>query len=199
MATLLAPTAPQAGIRRIVGKHMNSIFITGPASLVLLWVTAGSAVSRPHAAAARHAAVKPVAHESIDHSGRKQEGRASFYAPSFTNRRMADGARFNPNSNMAASRTLPLGTTAKVTNLQNGRSALVQVLDRGPHAHGRIMDVAPKVADQLGMKKAGEVPVLIAPIVVSQPDGALTLGVGAAEVSPREVAAATRTAEAASR
>jgi rare lipoprotein A len=112
---------------------------------------------------------------------------------------MADGAQFNPNSNTAASRTLPLGTTAKVTNLQNGRSTLVQVQDRGPRAHGRIMDVAPKVADQLGMQKAGEVPVVIAPIVVSQPDGAVSLGAGAAEVSPREVAAATRAAEAATR
>jgi rare lipoprotein A len=138
-------------------------------------------------------------HESIDHSGRKQKGRASYYAPSFANRRMADGARFNPNSNVAASRTLPLGTTATVTNLQNGRSALVEVQDRGPRAHGRIMDVAPKVADQLGMKKAGEVPVVIAPIVVSQPDGVVSLGAGAVEVSPREVAAATRAAEAATR
>jgi rare lipoprotein A len=137
-----------------------------------------------------------VAHESIDHSGRKQEGRASYYSPSFTDRRMADGARFNPNSNMAASMTLPLGTTAKVTNLQNGRSALVQVRDRGPHARGRIMDVAPKVADQLGMKKAGEVPVVVAPVVVSQPNGTVNLGAGAAEVSPQEIAAATKVAEA---
>jgi rare lipoprotein A len=112
---------------------------------------------------------------------------------------MADGARFNPNSNMAASMTLPLGTTAKVTNLQNGRSALVQVRDRGPHAHGRIMDVAPKVANQLGMKKAGEVPIVIAPIVVAQPNGAVSLGAGAVEVSPREIAVATRATEAATR
>ena len=179
---------------------MKSFCITGPASLVLLWVTVGSAVSQPHAEAARHTAAKPVAlHKIIDHSGREQKGRASYYAPSFARHRMADGARFNPNSNMAASMTLPLGTTAKVTNLQNGRSALVQVHDRGPHARGRIMDVAPKVADQLGMKKAGEVPVLIAPIVVSQPDGAVSLGVGAAEVSPQVVATATRVAEAAPR
>jgi rare lipoprotein A len=112
---------------------------------------------------------------------------------------MADGARFSLDSNIAASRTVPLGTTATVTNLQNGRSALVQVLDRGPRVHSRIMDVAPKVADQLGMRKAGEVPVVIAPIVVSQPNGTVSLGVGAAEVSPREVAAATRIAEAATR
>jgi rare lipoprotein A len=96
---------------------------------------------------------------------------------------MANGARFNPNSNMAASRTLPLGTIAKVTNLQNGRSALVQVGDRGPRVHRRIMDVAPKVADQLGMKKAGEVPVVITPIA-SQTDGAVNLEFAAATRAP---------------
>lgn len=100
---------------------------------------------------------------------------------------------------MAASRTLPFGTTAKVTNLNNGRSALVQVQDRGPRAQDRIMDVTPKVADQLGMKKSGAVPVVIAPIVVTEPNGAVQLGVGAAEVSPRAVVAATKAAQAATR
>ena len=106
---------------------------------------------------------------------------------------MADDARLDPNSDIAASRPLPFGTTAKVTNLQNGRSALVQVQDRAPRARGRIMDVTPKVAEQLGMKKASEAPAVIAPIVVSQPNGAVSLGAGAVEVSPRGgVAAATR-------
>ena len=45
---------------------------------------------------------------------------------------MADGNRFDPNSNVAASKSLPFGTTAKVTNLKNGKSALVKVQDRGP-------------------------------------------------------------------
>jgi rare lipoprotein A len=172
---------------------MNSLRIIGPASLILLLATAGSAVAEPHSPTTRHGVARPAGlHESIDYSGGKQEGRASYYAPSLANRRRADGAPFNPNSNMAASKTLPLGTTAKVTNLQNGRSALVQVQDRGPRTHGRIMDVAPKVADQLEMQKAGEVPVVIVPIV-SQPDGAVSLGAGAVEVRPATRAAgATR-------
>jgi rare lipoprotein A len=98
---------------------------------------------------------------------------------------------------MSASRTLPFGTTAKVTNLNNGRSALVQV-QGGPRAHDRIMNVTPKVADQLGMKESGAVPVVIAPIL-AEPNSALQLGVGTADVSPQEVAAATRTAQAATR
>jgi len=177
---------------------MIAFRIIGAASLALVWGMAGVALARPHTPSA-HVARPLRSHESIDHSGRKQTGRASYYAPHFTSRRMADGGRFDPNSNMAASRTLPFGTTAKVTNLDNGKSVLVQVRDRGPRARSRIMDVTPKVADQLGMKKVGAVPVVVAPIVVSDPNGTVQLGVGAAEVSPQEVAAATKVAEAATR
>ncbi len=83
----------------------------------------------------------------IDHSGREEKGRVSYYSRHFNNRNMANGKRFNPNSDVAASKTLPLGTTAKVTNLQNGKSATVQVEDRGPFIGGRVVDVTPKVAD----------------------------------------------------
>jgi rare lipoprotein A len=127
-----------------------------------------------------------------DPSGRKQFGRASYYAHHFANRKMADGNRFNPNSDAAASKTLPLGTTAKVTNVQNGKSATVKVEDRGPYAAGRVVDVAPKVAGQLDMGKQGVAPVIVAPITVPQSDGAVMLGAGAAESSPEEVAKATR-------
>jgi rare lipoprotein A len=131
----------------------------------------------------------------IDPSERKQTGRASFYSHRFTNRKMADGNRFNPNAPIAASKTLPLGTTAKVTNVENGRSALVKIEDRGPHIDGRVVDVTPKVADQLDMKKVGVTPVVVAPVAVPQPDGAVKLGAGAAEVSPEQVLAATREAQ----
>ena len=112
---------------------------------------------------------------------------------------MADGNRFNPNSDVAASKTLPLGTTAKVTNLSNGRTATVKVEDRGPYRAGRVVDLAPKVADQLDLKQTGVTPVVVAPIAVPQPDGAVKLGAGAAEVSPEEAAAATEATKAAAR
>jgi rare lipoprotein A len=134
--------------------------------------------------------VTPRGH--LDQSGRKQKGHASYYAKKFTNRKMADGNRFNPNSNVAASKTLPLGTTAKVTNLRNGKSAMVTVEDRGPHVDGRVVDLTPKVADELEMKKSGVAPVVVAPVTVPQPDGAVKLGAGAAEASPQEVENATR-------
>ena len=78
------------------------------------------------------AQLPPVDPHHIDHSGRKQQGRASYYASRFANRKMANGNRFNPNSDVAASKTLPLGTIAKVTNLSNGKTATVKVEDRGP-------------------------------------------------------------------
>ena len=117
----------------------------------------------------------------IDHSGRAEAGKASFYAKHFAHRKMADGQRLNPDDNVAASKTLPLGTTAKVTNLNTGKSATVKVEDRGPHIDGRVLDVSPKVAATLDMKHPGVVPVEVKPIAVPQPDGGVKLGVGAAE------------------
>lgn len=140
----------------------------------------------------------PVAGGHLDPSGRKQVGHASYYGR-HTRGHFADGHRFNPNSNAAASRTLPFGTTAKVTNLKTGRSALVRVQDRGPMAPSRIVDVTPKVAEQLGMEKAGVVPVVVAPVAVPQRNGEVKLGAGAAEVSAGEVRQATEAAKAAAR
>ena len=83
---------------------------------------------------------------------------------------MANGRRFNPNSNIAASRSLPLGTTAKVKNLENDRQTTVKVEDRGPYVPGRILDVAPKAADDLGMREQGVAPVVVEPVAVPQTD-----------------------------
>ena len=128
----------------------------------------------------------------LDHSGRKQKGHVSYYARRFTNRKMADGRRFDPNTAVAASKTLPLGTTAKVINLENGKSATVTVEDRGPWGRGRVVDVTPKVAEQLDIRKDGVAPVIVAPIVVPQPHGGVKLGAGAADASPQEIEKATQ-------
>jgi rare lipoprotein A len=138
-------------------------------------------------------AVAPAAVGHIDHSGRKQKGRASFYSHRFNNRKMADGRRMNPNSNVAASKNLPLGSVAKVTNLDNGKTATVKIEDRGPYVSGRVVDLAPKVANQLDLKEKGVVPVEVKPITLPQADGGVRLGAGAAESSPQEVAQAVRT------
>jgi len=96
--------------------------------------------------------------------GHVQKGKASIYANSLQGHKMADGTKFNPASNAAASKTLPLGTVAKVTSLKTGKTATVQVRDRGPYVPGRVLDVSPSSAGALGLKKDGVAPVAITPL-----------------------------------
>ncbi|HYZ32589.1 MAG TPA: septal ring lytic transglycosylase RlpA family protein [Crenalkalicoccus sp.] len=103
--------------------------------------------------------------------GQTQRGQASYYGPRFSGRTMANGKPMNPQANIAAHRTLPLGTTARVTNLQNGRSTVVRVEDRGPYARGRVIDVTPQVAEQLDMKHGGTAPVAVTPLHQPERDG----------------------------
>lgn len=98
------------------------------------------------------------------HSHQTQRGKASYYGRQFAGKKMADGTPMNPKENIAASRALPLGTKAKVTNLENGKTTEVEIRDRGPYVKGRIVDLSPKAAEQLDMKKDGVAPVTVTPI-----------------------------------
>jgi len=118
---------------------------------------------------------------AVDRSGKTRKGKASYYAKKFHGRKMADGTPMNPDSNIAASKTLPLGTTAKVTNLENGKSEVVEIRDRGPYVDGRIVDLTPKTAEKLDLKKDGVAPVEVKPIEVPQADGSVKLGAGASD------------------
>ena len=95
-----------------------------------------------------------------------QRGKASYYGREFHGRRMASGRRFDAGSRSAAHRTLPLGTRARVTNLENGRTETVVVEDRGPRRRDRILDVSPRTAGELGMRERGVAPVEVAPVEV---------------------------------
>jgi peptidoglycan lytic transglycosylase len=77
-------------------------------------------------------------------------GRASYY--SGTGRTASGG---HVGSLTAAHRSLPFGTKVRVTNLSNGRSAVVTINDRGPFVRGRIIDVSTGAANVLGMRHAG--------------------------------------------
>jgi rare lipoprotein A len=116
----------------------------------------------------------------LDHSGRKRVGKASIYARKFVGRKMADGTPMRAHDDNAASKTLPLGTVARVTNLETGQSARVTIQDRGPYVDGRIVDLSPGTADQIGLSlEQGVAPVEVAPITVPQPDGGAKAGDGA--------------------
>jgi rare lipoprotein A len=128
-----------------------------------------------------HASPKAMPHSGVDRSGKARKGKVSYYGREFYRKKMADGTPMNPQSSSAASKTLPLGTTARVTNLKNGNSQVVEIRDRGPYVKDRIVDVSPKTADKLGLKKDGVAPVEVKPMEVPQPDGTVKLGAGAAE------------------
>ena len=113
----------------------------------------------------------PVARPVLDRSGKKRVGTASVYAHRFVGRKMADGTRMDPHDDNAASKTLPLGTEAKVTNLKTGKSATVTIQDRGPYVKGRIVDLSPATADKIGITPTeGVAKVEVAPLVVPAPE-----------------------------
>lgn len=92
-----------------------------------------------------------------------QVGRASWYGPGFHGKPTASGQRFNQNQLTAAHRSLPLGTRAKVTNLQNGRVVEVTINDRGPFIRGRIIDLSRAAARRISMGGTARVSITAMP------------------------------------
>lgn len=90
-----------------------------------------------------------------------QTGVASWYGPGFHGKKTASGERYDQNAMTAASRTLPLGTRVRVTNLENGKTAEVTINDRGPYVDGRIIDLSRAAARSLGFVETGTVRVRI--------------------------------------
>ena len=95
--------------------------------------------------------------------GSSQFGKAAWYG--FVGGRTASGEILDAVTATAAHRSLPLASYAKVTNLDNSRSVVVKINDRGPYTRGRIIDLSPRAADALDMKRAGVVPVVIEPLL----------------------------------
>ena len=154
---------------RRFGGAISLLFIAG----------LGVAFSPAHAAKAPHrdAPQRVTGPAKPDLSARKRRGNASFYARQFFGKTMANGAPMNPHGNNAASRTLPLGTVAKVTNVATGKSAIIKIEDRGPYIKGRIVDLSPATAHKIGItKRIGVAKVVVAPLAVPLPDGTVKLG-----------------------
>ena len=84
-----------------------------------------------------------------------ETGIASYYASAYHGHRTASGETYDERTLTAAHRTLPFGTRLKVTNLRNGRSVVVRVVDRGPFVRGRIVDVSKRAARELAFLGAG--------------------------------------------
>ncbi|MGH1403289.1 MAG: septal ring lytic transglycosylase RlpA family protein [Alphaproteobacteria bacterium] len=84
-----------------------------------------------------------------------QTGVASWYGPNFHGKMTANGETYNQNDLTAAHKTLPMPSIVRVTNLENGLSLIVRVNDRGPYAHGRIIDLSKRSAELLKFKNQG--------------------------------------------
>jgi rare lipoprotein A len=135
----------------------------------------------PHHDAPQHVKGLP----KPDLSAQTRLGNASFYARQFYGKTMANGAPMNPHGNNAASRTLPLGTVAKVTNVVTGKSAIIRIEDRGPYIRGRIVDLSPSTAQKIGLtRRAGIAKVVVAPLAVPLPDGRVRV---ARQLPPRQM------------
>jgi rare lipoprotein A len=96
-------------------------------------------------------------------------GRASWYGPGFHGKKMANGEVYDQNKILVAHRTFPLGLKVRITNLENERSIVALVLDRGPYTiingkYDREVDLSFKAAKLLGAIKPGVIPVKITPL-----------------------------------
>lgn len=89
-------------------------------------------------------------------------GMASYYGNELAGNRTASGERFNPSQLTAAHRSLPFGSRVRVTNTANGDSVIVRINDRGPFAHGRVIDVSHAAAREIGMHRSGTARVKLA-------------------------------------
>ena len=165
-----------------------------PTILLLGLAAVGAAGCKPHVDAKASAALQAeepsridttAARPQPDLSGRPRFGNASFYAKKFAGREMADGTKMDPHGDNAASKTLPLGTTAMVTNTETGQSAQVTIQDRGPYVVGRIVDLSVSTARKIGITQhKGIATVTVAPISVPLQDGGTKRGAATLDAKP---------------
>jgi rare lipoprotein A len=149
-----------------------------------------------------------------------ETGIASWYGPTFYGKHTANGEMYDGNQLTAAHKTLPMPVNVRVTNLDNGKSLVVRVNDRGPYARGRIIDLSKRAAELLDVVQSGtarvrvtylgradlnggpppsETPAVIANALPAAPSGrvdsaALGIVPGAAVSAPAEIPALPRPA-----
>lgn len=97
----------------------------------------------------------PMVHQTVHQTPRGEVGLASWYGMDHQGNLTASGEQFDKNRLTAAHRSLPLGTTVRVTNLENLESTLLKINDRGPGITGRVIDLSWAAANELGFVETG--------------------------------------------
>jgi rare lipoprotein A len=110
-------------------------------------------------------------HVKRNAGGYREKGLASWYGLKFHGKRTSSGEPYDMYAMTAAHKTLPLPTWVRVTNLDNGKSVVVKVNDRGPFHAGRIIDLSYAAASKLGVLGHGTAPVEVVSITTERPGG----------------------------
>jgi rare lipoprotein A len=126
-------------------------------------------------------------HTLTSSEGYDARGIASWYGPKFNHRRTSSGEKYDMYAMTAAHKTLPLPTYVRVTNLDNGRTAVVKVNDRGPFYANRLIDLSYAAARKLGIVAAGTAPVDVRAIDPAhpRPDASFLVSKSLPHVVPR--------------
>ena len=157
--------------REFIKLKLLIFFLLGGAYLLLIGGCAETALVAHTAKKIRAISTPPIAkgyykvgtpykikgvwyYPKVDYSY-DETGIGSWYGPNFHQKLTANGEIFDQNALSAAHRTLPMPSVVRVTNLQNGRALVVRINDRGPFAHGRIIDLSRRAAQLLGFKRQG--------------------------------------------
>lgn len=88
-------------------------------------------------------------------SSQEEFGKCGYYADALQGRKTASGEKYDKNLLTCAHKTLPFGTTVKITRLDNGKSVVVRVNDRGPFIEGYVTDISRKAAESIGLVRDG--------------------------------------------
>jgi rare lipoprotein A len=151
-------------------KSQQAAQQTAKTHVVSIKLSGTRARSVRHGAAARHrqAVARLAAHHDDEAappqlSGGREIGKAAWY--NHVGSSTSSGERLDTVTPTAAHRTLPLYSYARVTHLDTRRSVVVRINDRGPWTRRFIIDLSPRAADELNMRRAGVAAVVIEPIV----------------------------------
>jgi rare lipoprotein A len=157
-------------VRTVMRKSArNVLFLILP---ILSFVCSYKAISEesiPNSEGVTTAKSQKSVKQNQGHKIHTQIGIASWYGTNWHGKKTASSKPFNMHGYTAAHKSLPLGTVAKVTNLENGKGVIVKIIDRGPYKKGRIIDLSHAAAKSIGILKDGTTKVKVE--VIAMPRG----------------------------